>query len=104
MHSMTSHGPVENPGKMKIRSLLHNLFSTKRPWEFIHSYQARTPFFRLFCDFGLYGKKSSEKLIIDADSFFSARCPEFLIIKNSSECGSLEYSSKICVFHKSHKI
>lgn len=81
MHSMTSHGPVENPGKMKIRSLLHNLFSTKRPWEFIHSYQARTPFFRLFCDFGLYGKKSSEKLIIDADSFFSARCPEFLIIK-----------------------
>lgn len=81
MHSMTSHGPVENPGQMKIRSLLHNLFSTKRPWEFIHSYQARTPFFRLFCDFGLYGKKSSEKLIIDADSFFSARCPEFLIIK-----------------------
>ena len=33
VHSMTSHGPVENPGQMKIRSLLHNLFSTKRPWE-----------------------------------------------------------------------
>ena len=49
--------------KCIIRSLLDNLFSTKRPWElnwdhFVqgHSCQVRTPFSRLFCDFTLYWK------------------------------------------------